>query len=430
MRRTTIVGRVAASLGYPNVAQVSAERRKGMQAFWLDGLFSSLSGAFADPYYTLYLLSLNASSAQIGLVNTLNQLASAVLAFPGAAIASRTGRYKQLVLLGGVLSRLMWVVMLIAPWLLDDAGAVWLILLAWVALSGVNALGNAAWTALSADLVPVRLRGAYFASRNMVIHLVRLAAIPLAGQLIYAVGEPGGFQLALGIAFVIGLIAIYYYNQIPEHSGKITAARLSVRKLFAGMKDLPTFVHFVISHSTLSLGVMISGPFINVYMVEEAHFNVGVISLVATVSVLAAMIGMRIMGRVHDRLGIISTMKFGLLIPLIPIAWLWVQHPWQAYLVEAISALTWAGYNLGAFNLLLASTPDDYRPQYVAIYTTIISVVGAIGPLLGGWLLEVIDFGPVFTFSAGVRALGFILFFALVREPELPPEPDEDAAGE
>ena len=425
-----IIGRVAASLGYPNMTLVSAERRKGMRAFWLDGLFSSLSGAFADPYYTLYLLSLNANNAQIGLVNTLNQLAGAALAFPGAAIASRTGRYKQLVLLVGVLSRLMWVVMLIAPWLLDDAGAVWLVLLAWVALSGVNALGNAAWTALSADLVPARLRGGYFASRNMVIHLVRLAAIPLAGQLIYAVGEPAGFQVGLGIAFVIGLVAVYYYSQIPEHSGKVAAARLGLRELFAGMRELPTFVRFVVSHSTLSLGVMISGPFINVYMVEEAHFNVSVISLVATVSVLGTLVGMRIMGRLHDRLGIISTMKFGLLIPLIPLAWLWVQHPWQAYLVEAMAALTWAGYNLGAFNLLLASTPDDHRPQYVAIYTTIISVVGAVGPLLGGWLLEVIDFGPVFGFSAVVRALGFVLFFVLVREPELPPEPDEAAADD
>lgn len=404
---------------------VSVERRKGMRAFWLDGLFSSLSGAFADPYYTLYLLSLSASNAQIGLVNTLNQLASAVLAFPGAAIASRTGRYKQLVLVVGVLSRLMWVVMLAAPWLLSDSGAVWMVLLAWAALSGVNALGNAAWTALSADLVPARLRGGYFASRNIVIQLVRLAAIPLAGQLIYAVGEPDGYQLALGIAFVIGLVAVYYYSQIPEHSGRATAARLGLRELFAGMGQLPTFVRFLVSHSTLYLGVMISGPFINVYMVEEVNFNVGVISLVATVSVLGTLVGMRIMGRLHDRFGITSTMKFGLLIPLIPIAWLWVQHPWQAYLVEAMSAFTWAGYNLGAFNLLLASTPNDHRPQYVAIHTTLISLVGAIGPLLGGWLLEVIDFGPVFTFSAVVRGLGFVLFFVLVREPEAPPEPDE-----
>lgn len=426
MKRTTLLGRAASSLGYPDLTLVPDEQRKGMRAFWLDGLFSSLSGAFADPYYTLYMLSLNASNAQIGLVNTLSQLAGAALAFPGAALASRTGRYKALVLLTGTLSRLMWVVMLIAPWLLSDSGAVWLVLLAWIGLSGINAFGNAAWTALSADLVPARLRGGYFASRNIVIHLVRLAAIPLAGQLIYAAGEPRGYQLALGIAFLIGLIAIYYYSRIPEHSGTVTTARLGLRAVFRGIGRLPTFGRFVISHSTLHLGVMIAGPFINVYMVEERHFNVGVISLVATISVAGTLVGMRILGRLHDRFGITWTMRFGLLIPLIPVAWLWVRHPWQAYLVEAMSALTWAGYNLGAFNLLLASTPDDHRPQYVAIYTTIISVVGAIGPLLGGWLLEMLDFGPVFALSMAVRGLGLLLFFALVREPDAPPETAPD----
>jgi MFS family permease len=420
------VGRVAATLGYPNLTLVSAEKRQGMRAFWMDGLFSSLSGAFADPYYTLYLLSLNASNAQIGLVNTLNQLVGALLSFPGASIASRTGRYKGLVLLCGVLSRLMWVVMLAAPLLLGMDWAVWLVLFAWVALSGINALGNAAWTALSADLVPPRFRGGYFASRNTIIHLVRLAAIPLAGQLIYAVGEPEGYQVSLGIAFAIGLIAVYYYAQIPEHSGTFRRVRVSMRRIVTGTRDLPNFTRFVASHSTLQLGVMLSGPFINVYMVEEAGFNVGVISLVATVSVASTLVGMRIMGRVHDRLGITSTMRFGLLIPLIPVAWLWVRHPWQAYLVETFSALTWAGYNLGAFNLLLASTPDDHRPQYVALYTTLVSVVGGIGPVIGGWLLDWLDFGPAFTISAVVRGLGFVLFFVLVREPEVA-DPDESA---
>lgn len=427
MRRTSLVGRVAATLGYPNLTLVSTDKRQGMRAFWLDGLFSSLSGAFADPYYTLYLLSLNATNAQIGLVNTLNQLVGALLSFPGAAIASRTGRYKRLVLLCGVLSRVMWVAMLIAPWVMGGGGAVWLVLAAWVALSGINALGNAAWTALSADLVPPRFRGGYFASRNTIIHLVRLAAIPLAGQVIYATGEPRGYQIALGIAFVLGLIAVYYYAQIPEHSGTFRRARVSMRQIFAGMRDLPNFTRFVVSHSTLQLGVMISGPFINVYMVEEAGFNVGVISLVATVSVLGTLVGMRIMGRLHDRLGMISTMKFGLLIPLIPVAWLWVQHPWQAYLVEAFSAMTWAGYNLGAFNLLLASTPDNHRPQYVALYTTLVSVVGGIGPVIGGWMLDRLDFGPSFTISAGVRALGLVLFFVLVREPEVADSEDDEA---
>jgi len=413
--------RIVRPLGYPQVVRLPEERQKGLRAFWLDGLFSSLAGGFADPYYTLYLLSLRANNAQIGLVNTLSQLLGATMAMPGAAIADRTGRYRQVALLAGVVSRLMWLVMLVAPWLLNDQGAVWMVLAAWVAIAGIGALGNAAWTALSADLVPVRLRGGYFASRNMVSQFVRLLAIPTAGQLIVLIGEPGGYQLNLGLAFAIAAVSLYFYNQLPEHPHTPQDDdRLSTREVLRRITKMPTFMRFVAGHATLMLGVMFAGPFINVYMVQEAGFDAGTIGLVTTVNVLASIIGMRIMGRLHDRFGITWTMRFGLGIPLIAIAWLWVQHPWQAYLVNSFAALTWAGYNLGAFNLLLASTPDEHRPRFIAVYTTIISVVSAIGPIMGGWLLDIVGFVPVFSLSSIVRALGLIVFLALVREPPLP----------
>jgi predicted MFS family arabinose efflux permease len=314
--------------------------------------------------------------------------------------------------------------MLVVPGLLSGDAAVWMVLVAWVAIAGMGALGNAAWTALSAELVPTRIRGGYFASRNMIMQFAQLLAIPIAGQLVNVLGEPGGYQVNFGVAFAVGAVSLYFYSRLPEHPPGPQADRLRTREVLRQMIKMPTFVRFVAAHAILMLGVMTAAPFINVYMAEKAGFSVGTIGLVTTVGVLAGLVGMRIMGRLHDRLGIIRTMRFGLGVPLIPVAWLWVHHPWQGYLVNSLSSLTWAGYNLGAFNLLLASTPDEHRPRYIAVYTTIVFMVGAIGPLLGGWLLDAVGYSPVFSLSGIVRALGLILFFALVREPDLVPEPE------
>ena len=120
--------RIVRPLGYPHVAHLPRKRQSGLRAFWLDGLFAAMANGFAEPYYTLYMLSLHASNAQIGLVNTLSQLAGALLALPGARIADRTGRYRQVALIAGAITRLMWVVMLVAPMILPDAGAVWMVL--------------------------------------------------------------------------------------------------------------------------------------------------------------------------------------------------------------------------------------------------------------------------------------------------------------
>jgi MFS family permease len=413
-------------LGYPRVGTLPAERQDALRSFWLDGLFASLAGGFADPYYSLYMLSLRASNAQIGLVNTLSQLAGAILAMPGAAIADRTGRYKQVSLLAGVVSRMMWLVMLAAPWLLRDDQAVWMVLVAWVSIAGVGALASAPWTALTADLVPSRMRGAYFASRNIIIQLVRLLAIPVAGLLVNLIGEPGGYQVNLALAFAIGGMSLYYFNKLPEHPRPPQTDQLSARQALRNIRQLPTLKRFMVAHGILSLGVMIGGPFISVYMRDELKFSVGTIGIITTVNVLAGLIGMRVMGRMHDRHGITWTMRFGLGVPLIPVLWLWVSTPWQACLANSYAALAWAGYNLGAFNLLLASTPDEHRPRYIAVHTTIVSMIGAVGPLLGGWLLDVVGFMPVFSLSTIVRACGLIAFFALVREPE--PRPEEESS--
>ncbi len=422
--------RVSQQLGYPRVFTLPERRQRSLRAFWMDGLFASLAASFADPYYTLYLLSLHANNAQIGLVNTLNQLISAALSLPGAAIADRTGRYHRQALVTSVASRAMWLVMLAAPFLPGMQAKIWAVILGWTGTVGLSAFGNAGWTALTADLVPVRLRGGYFASRNIVMQLVRLASIPLAGQLINLIGEPLGYQINLGLAFVVGLAAMYFFRQLPEHRAPPATDRFSTLEAVRNIRGLPTLRNFMIAHAILQLGVMIGGPFINVYLAEDVGMNVGEIGLSSTFSVLASLIGMRVLGRVHDRRGITPTMRWGLYVPFITLSYLWVHGAWSAYLVSALAAFSWAGYNLGAFNLLLAASPHEHRPRYIAIHGTVTAIVGAIGPIVGGALLDAVGFAPVFTLSTAVRLAGFMLFFVLVREPEPDTEPEEIEEGE
>ena len=53
--------RLVRPLGYPNVASLPENRQHDLRFFWLDGFFYSLAVSFANPYNTLYLLSLGAT---------------------------------------------------------------------------------------------------------------------------------------------------------------------------------------------------------------------------------------------------------------------------------------------------------------------------------------------------------------------------------
>ena len=106
--------------------------------------------------------------------------------------------------------------MLAAPLLLGMDWAVWLVLFAWVALRHQRAGQRRVDRAIRRSGTPALPRRLFRLAEHD--HSSGPAGRdPLAGQLIYAVGEPG-YQVSLGIAFAIGLIAVYYCPD-PEHSG-------------------------------------------------------------------------------------------------------------------------------------------------------------------------------------------------------------------
>jgi MFS family permease len=80
-----------------------------------------------------------------------------------------------------------------------------------------------------------------------------------------------------------------------------------------------------------------------------------------------------------------------------------------------LGGFTWAGCNLALFNTLLTVCPADRRPTYIAVYTALINVTAFLGPLLGTALADGIGIRPAFLLSGGVRLLGLVLFWRLLR---------------
>jgi DHA1 family multidrug resistance protein-like MFS transporter len=121
-----------------------------------------------------------------------------------------------------------------------------------------------------------------------------------------------------------------------------------------------------------------------------------------------------------DRFGALKTQAVaGLLIPVIPTAWIWITAPWQVGIFEAYSGLVWAGYNLANFALLLELTPSSRRSQAVALYQTVVFASAVVGPLLGGWLADEFGFRVIFGLSGAGRLLGILLFIWLSVRPLL-----------
>jgi hypothetical protein len=420
--------RFARFLGYPDTSDLPEIYQKGMKGLWLDTVYAFLSAYFVDRYITLYLLSMGATDAQIGQRASLMQLGQALIVIPAAIIAERTRRYKLQVLIGGGgMSRLLLIPLAIVPLFVVGPDAVPILIALTVGRTMAGMFSNPAWTSLGADIVPMKVRGRFFGARRVLMIVTNVAVTAVAGLIIEAFGgdNPAGYQINIVIAFFIGLIATYWYSTIPEprrspesHQKDAEAHHLAQEHSDDNGFSQRDFFIFLGIHSLLMIAVQIAAPFFQPYMKNDLGMSAFLITIVSTWSMLLRLFPERFYASRMELWGIKETMVLGFAATLIPFGWYFVKEPWQVFVVQFLGAMSWPAYQLGQFNLLLSNTPDDKRPRYVAIFTTVSMLVSALGPQIDTFLVETNGFEAALLLSGILRPIAFILFILFVRGPE------------
>ena len=230
-----------------------------------------------------------------------------------------------------------------------------------------------------------------------------------------------GYQMAFFLAFVSGVVAAVCFQRIPEPLP--AAQHAHGRRWSALIRSLgasPAFLGLVIGALVWNFSVNVAAPFFNVYLVSQLGASTSTVGVLTGVTSLFSLGGQRLFGRLLDRKGAFWVQRStGLLIPILPLSWIFVTAPWQVVFISAASGLLWAGYNLANFSLLLELTPDDRRPDAVALYQTVAVAGGVLGPLLGGYLADAVGFKAAFGLSGAGRMLGILLFLYLASRPAL-----------
>ncbi|MFS8664928.1 MAG: MFS transporter [Limnochordales bacterium] len=414
-----------------------------MRASALEGAFASASDNAGTSYVPLYGHSLGATPAQIGLLVALPNLLTNVLQVPWALLTERLGRRKQIMMLGAVGGRLLWLPLALLPWIAPSPKAAVLVLMIAVSLrAAVAGMATPAWTSLMADLVPRQVRGVYFANRNLLVNLAGFAATLLAGFLVRVGGEPGGYQLVYAFAVAAGIAAGVYMAQMPDlpwqgapagqgaaHPGEARegpvppaaatrGARARWLRLLAVFRQEPVFTRYCYTAFLWTWAVNLPAPLYAVYLVRDLGGPEAMWGLVTAANFLCTVIAQRYWGFLSQQLGEKRIMLLsGAGASILPVLWLGLPVPALAIAANGLGGFVWAGYNLASFNLLLALAPPARRTTYVAIYNSTIGLGQALGPLLGGYIADAAGIPLVFVLSTVFRAVGLWLFSRAVDTP-------------
>jgi MFS family permease len=405
--------------------QLPKQIQHNLRWFFFDSVLASASDSGWITYLSLYILALGATPAQIGLMDALASLSAVLLLMPGAMITDRVGKRKPIILIaGGGVSRLALLFLALLPFVIKTPVVIYVFIFLRIIQVGFSNLAMPAWVSMTADVVPLSSRGRYFGTRNLVMGVAAMLAIYLVGQVITRVGGISGYQLAFGLAFLIGMMSTYSYARIKEPKTTHPSQSASSYSLKALLKTFQTdrnFLAFCLYAMLWNFSIMIAGPFFNVFLVRDLKATASIVGFLAVVSSLAGLPAQRFFGRLDDRWKSRKVMLFtGFIIPLIPTVWYFVNASWQAIPINLVGGFIWAGYGLASFNFLLSISPPEQLARYSAIQQISVSIASAMGASVGGLVSTHWGIPIVFLLSGIGRMVASIVFARFVHQPALP----------
>jgi MFS family permease len=388
--------------------------------FFSDGLFASASDNIIITYITLYILALGATSAQVGLMSSFSSMVSALFLLPGAILVERYGHRKEFTMaFGGGVSRLAILVLALLPFFVGGTAIVWVAIALSVTRDSFANLSFPAWVSVTADIVPMEGRGRYFASRNFIMGLTGMLAILLIGVLITRTSIPIGYQVALGLAFILGLASTFSFSRLRDPRSSFTPARaagsFSLRTILRELKAHPHFLALGLVMAFWNFSLNIAGPFFNVYMVQNLKFTATMVGIASIATSVTGLLIQRRVGRLSDRWGPRKVQMIAMaLIPILPFAWLFITQFWHVMLLNSFSGALWGAFNLVSFNFLLSLTPDAQRARFSAFYQILVMLALAGGAAVGAWVVTAWGYHAIFICSAIGRMSAALLFIRFV----------------
>ncbi len=384
----------------PDFEALTPELKKALNLSIVEGSFSTvMTTVIGGVFLTGFALLMGANDLIIGLLASLPLLANLVQ-IVGSYIVARVGSSKKVCISYLLLHRLIWVLIIILPLLFIKAELTDLRLWFFIILLGLASIFasicSVSWTSWMADLVPVGIRGRFFAKRNMIAQIVGMIVVVIAGWFIdYWKGlsqdtqwQGYGFIILFAVGTIFGIVCIFLLKKTTPSTMKSSGNKHFFKQLLMPLANV-SFRRFIIFASCWGFSVSIVSPFFSVYMIKNLQIPFSLITIFGVVSGITGILGMRLWGKFIDRFGpkplfVICALGAS----IIPFLWIFATPENYAILwvINTISGFWWAGIGLASSTMMINLAPQKRNAVYFAVFAAITGLTGALAPIVGGYL--------------------------------------------
>jgi hypothetical protein len=393
---------------------------------YLDIAWFGVLNGITTTFVSVFAIRLGASNTLVGLLVSLPALISIFWLIPSARIIERQRRRLPIIVLTGFLQRLGYLLIALMPFVLHAHRPEAMVAL--VALLTIPAaMASVAFTSMIADVVPIDKRAHVISIRNVLLSAVSTVTVLISGKLLDLLPFPLNYQLLFSVGFATSMVSLYYISRIQVADTSMAQYRaqreasllFGFRHLVRQMMNQRDFVRFSASAFAFHWGLYMPSALYAIYRVKNLGASDTWIGLLSMVQEAVTTLTYFHWGRVASRKGnrlVLLISSLGLV--LFPVLTGLSPRVEPLLLVSVVGGIFGAGFNLGFFNTLLEVCPQERRPSYVAINTTLINVAAFLAPLLGTSLANILDIRVALFIAGAVRLVGVGLFYQLVGRNE------------
>lgn len=341
-------------------------------------------------------LSLGANEFFIGLLASV-QAGVNLFQLRAYRRLERSGSRKSMAVTFAMASRLVWV--LIAVLLLISADGfrpyrLGLFILLYATSSILGIFSAVPWVSWLVDLVPEKVRGRFFAQRNLAAGAVGVVLGIVAGKFIdlwneHSVGPAAaGFAILIGAGLVFGFRAVKMQRMMFDPPFLHHGSRLTFWETLRDPFRDGNFRRLFFFRIAFDLSMGVAGTFYGVYMLTQAKLSFTFVAAMAMITTLMNFIALKPWGRILDRFGnkpVLQICVAGKV--LFACLWLFTSpETLWLYPVIHLFGVFDAGISLAIPDLLFKTAPVERRSNYIAVDGTVVGIAATVAPLIGGGL--------------------------------------------
>jgi phosphate regulon sensor kinase PhoR len=372
-------------------------------------------------FVPVYLFLLSGSPLVVALVLASQQLGAFASSLFGVTMIEHRKRILPLGFLYGWMMRLSVLGLALASFFIPQPYSLYAFALFLGLLGVFSGMQNVLWNVLMTKTIPPNRRGMLLGARNFLGGMTASAVAYGGGFLVQQNAFGNGYATTFLVAFVLTALGLLFLNLVREPDAPsvrpVSSFRQRILDVPLILREDPQFAMYFGSQALATLGAL-AMPFYIIFASKRLGMTgdtIGTLSLALLVSQTSANL---IWGWIADRVGFKSV--------FVPALFLWCGATIACAFVTSLPAFLIcfvgigagnAGYQIASQNMVMEFGTRADLPLRLGMVNSAQSLVLALGPILGGWLVQTLGYEAVFAAAALAMFAAAVMLLVYVREP-------------